>query len=268
LREQRGEESISLAIYLVDDGSSDGTTKAVSADFPDVHIIQGDGSLYWNGGMRLAWSHALEIGYDFYLWLNDDSMIHRDAISNIVKTYHNLVVNGESPGAVVGTMVSPDKKNVTYGGRLCGSLINPLSFGQVMTPTDKPEKCDFINGNFTLIPELSVRKIGILSDAYTHSIGDFDYGLRLKEVGLSCWVAPGTYGECQENSSVGSCIDNSLSIAERKEKMQSISALPPVNEWKYFVRVHGGYVWPWLWLKAWARGIFPFIWVLVRGKKM
>jgi len=113
-----------------------------------------------------------------------------------------------------------------------------------------------------------VRKIGILSDAYTHSIGDFDYGLRLNKVGLSCWVAPGVYGECQENSGVGGCRDNSLSIAERKEKMQGISALAPVNEMKYFVKLHGGYAWPLLWLKASARGLFPTIWILLRSKKM
>jgi len=266
LKKQQEIDSILLVIYLVDDGSSDGTTEAISIAFPEVHIIQGNGSLYWNGGMRLAWCHALETGYDFYLWLNDDSMITSCAVSKIVETYNNLLDSGKTPGAILGTMVSSENQRATYGGRLSHSRINPLSYGPIMKPIDKPLECDFINGNFTLIPTLAVAKIGILSDIYTHSMGDFDYGLRLKEAGLSCWVAPGVYGECEVNSESGGCKDNSLKIAERVEKMRDISQLPPVKEWLYFVRLHGGLVWPLLWLKAWIRGRVPFLWALLRSK--
>jgi GT2 family glycosyltransferase len=43
-----------LDVFLVDDGSSDGTSKAVSEKFPSVNVIQGNGNLFWNQGMRLA----------------------------------------------------------------------------------------------------------------------------------------------------------------------------------------------------------------------
>src|ERR1039458_788534 len=47
-----------LDIYLVDDGSSDGTSDAVREAFPEVHVIPGDGSLFWSGGMCVAWQYA------------------------------------------------------------------------------------------------------------------------------------------------------------------------------------------------------------------
>jgi GT2 family glycosyltransferase len=266
LKKQQEIDSILLAIYIVDDGSSDGTTDAISIAFPEVHIIQGNGSLYWNGGMRLAWRRAAEVGYDFYLWVNDDSMITSCAISKIVKTYNDLLGNRKTPGAVIGTMVSPRNHRPTYGGRLSHSRINPLNYGSIMEPIDKPLMCDFINGNFTLIPALAVTKIGILSDIFTHSMGDFDYGLRLKEAGLSCWVASGVYGECEVNSESGGCKDNRLKIAKRVEKMRDIRQMPPVKEWLYFVRRHGGPIWPLLWFKGWLRGKVPFLWTLLRGK--
>ena len=50
-------------VYLTDDGCTDGTPKAVAAEFPDIHIVQGDGSLFWGGGMRLAWKAAVESVY-------------------------------------------------------------------------------------------------------------------------------------------------------------------------------------------------------------
>ena len=43
-----------LDYYLVNDGCTDGTEKAVAINFSEVNIIKGDGSLLWSGGMRLA----------------------------------------------------------------------------------------------------------------------------------------------------------------------------------------------------------------------
>lgn len=261
-------EEYILEVFLVDDGSTDGTGNAVSETYPQVHIIKGDGSLFWNGGMRMAWRHALSKGYDFYLWLNDDSLIYSDAVIRVVETYQHLTKNGLQPGAVLGTMVDPSDKQPTYGGRLRNSRFNLVSFGSVIQPGSEPLACDFINGNFTLIPSAAVTKIGILSDAYTHSIGDFDYGFRLQNAGLTCWVAPGIFGECKTNSEYGGCKDYRLSIAQRVKKMQQPSQLPPVNEWIHYVRLHGGGLWPLLCIKAWVRGMFPHIWVFLRSKRM
>jgi len=259
-----------LDVFLVDDGSTDGTSAAIQNEFPKVNIIQGDGTLYWNGGMRLAWSHALEndYDYDFYLWLNDDSMIYFDAVSRLIATYDSLIDRGNKVGAVIGTMIDPVVKTPTYGGRVCNSYFNPLSFGPVLQPENKPLKCDFVNGNFTLIPSDAVKKIGILSDAYTHSMGDFDYGLRLKKAGMTCWVAPDYFGECELNSEKFGCKDTSLSLSERVNKMKSINQMPPVEEWKHFVREHGGYIWPFLYLKVWLRGTFPTLWVILRSRNI
>ena len=40
-----------LDIYLTDDGCTDGTPEAIKRQFPKVHIIKGDGNLFWNRGM-------------------------------------------------------------------------------------------------------------------------------------------------------------------------------------------------------------------------
>jgi GT2 family glycosyltransferase len=72
---------ISLSVYLVDDGSTDGTAKAVSENFPEVNVIQSDGGLFWNKGMHLAFSNAMQKDYDAFLMFNDDTMLQSDAIS-------------------------------------------------------------------------------------------------------------------------------------------------------------------------------------------
>ena len=69
-------DKIDLNVYLVDDGSTDGTSEAVKKNFPQVNIIKGDGTLFWNGGMRVAFSKAMESEHDYYLWLNDDTILN------------------------------------------------------------------------------------------------------------------------------------------------------------------------------------------------
>ena len=52
--------NIKFKVFLVDDKSSDGTSKTVKNLFPLVKTIKGNGNLFWTGGMRLAWKKALK----------------------------------------------------------------------------------------------------------------------------------------------------------------------------------------------------------------
>ena len=45
-------------VFLFDDGSTDGTSEAIKDQYPKVNIVNGNGDLYWNQGMRLAWKTA------------------------------------------------------------------------------------------------------------------------------------------------------------------------------------------------------------------
>lgn len=259
-------KSHDIEIYLVDDGSTDGTSAAISDEFPEVHIITGSGNLYWNGGMRFAWEAALRSKPDFYLWVNDDSFIYPDAISRLFKTYQGLIERNETVGAILGSMVDPKTKVLTYGGRTKCSKVNPVKIGPVVGPSELPKRCDFINGNLILIPQTTVDKIGILSEKFTHSMGDFDYGLRAQKVGLNCWVAPGVYGECELNSIEGSWQDKALPLEIRVNKMKSITQLPPLKEWACFIRRHGGNKWPLLYLDALIRAKAPRFWLFAKRK--
>ena len=59
--------NVTLKVFLVDDGSTDGTSQAIKEKFPQVNII--NGNLYWSRGMHIAWEKAIidDLNYDFYL---------------------------------------------------------------------------------------------------------------------------------------------------------------------------------------------------------
>jgi len=262
-------EGYKLDVFLVDDGSADGTRKAVSERFSDVRLIKGDGNLYWNGGMRVAWEAAITSGvtYDYFIWLNDDSHVYPDAVRKVVDSFETLVGTGETPGALVGTMVDPTSKRPTYGGRRSVSKLNPMKMSGVLSPGVDPVKCHFVNGNFTIISAKAFQAIGNLSEAYTHSMGDFDYGLRLIEAEFTCWVAQGAYGECESNSMIGGWQDNSLPLHERVKLIRSITQQPPLDEWIIFIKRHAGPFWVLYWLSATIRHKFPIYWLKIHDFK-
>jgi GT2 family glycosyltransferase len=72
-------DKLNLSIFLTDDACTDGTAKAAKeiCQEEDIHIIKGNGNLYWAGGMRMAWNEALKHKqtWNFFLLLNDDTTL-------------------------------------------------------------------------------------------------------------------------------------------------------------------------------------------------
>jgi GT2 family glycosyltransferase len=82
---------IALSVYLVDDGSTDGTSEGVQQKYPQVKLFSGDGNLFWNGGMRIAFSEAMKDEPDYYLWLNDDTVLAPEALNTLLTTSRAVI---------------------------------------------------------------------------------------------------------------------------------------------------------------------------------
>ena len=107
-----------LEVFLVDDGSTDGTNKAVKNKFPAVNIIPGNGNLFWNQGMRLAWQTAAEAEeFNFYLWLNDDTLLDDHAVFELMDCLQEGRKTNSCEGLVTGACRSEvGKPEFSYGG--------------------------------------------------------------------------------------------------------------------------------------------------------
>ena len=265
LKAQTQCSDLKLDTYLVDDGSRDGTGAGVRERYPDVHVIPGNGSLFWNGGMRLAWREARKKPYDFVLWLNDDTHLYPTTLRNMLDTYAEVRAKRNKDIVIAGSTLDPHSSVHTYGGLARPSCFNPMNF-VLLPPASKPRECYTIHGNCVLIPYRIARAVGGLSTTFTHGLGDYDYGLRVRKEGFECWLAPGYAGTCAAHKVVGSQYDRSLSIARRIQKMQRPTGLPPPREWMAFTFRHAGFMWPAYWLRTLVRVTCPRLWLFVRRK--
>lgn len=217
-----------IKVYLTDDGCTDGTPEALKAEFPQVNIISGNGSLYWNRGMIAAWNEAAKSDPVFYLWLNDDTILLPDALKSLIATAE------KNPDTiVVGTCHATDNPDrITYGARdKSMSLINPHS---ATTTT-----CKTFNGNIVLVPDCVYRQLGTLDPIYRHSLGDFDYGLRASKAGIGITVAPGIQGICDTHATIAKWCDPDKSFAERWRHFLSPTGANPFEFFRFRQRHYG-----------------------------
>jgi GT2 family glycosyltransferase len=188
---------IDLSVFLVDDGSTDGTSESVKDWFPAVHLIRGSGNLYWTGAMRVAFQAATSAdtpgGFTHYLWLNDDTMLEEDALERMTSTHHRMKEQMEAELIVVGSVVDPESGRTTYGGI---RRLEPLPFIYRLGPSDTPRRCHTMHGNCVLVPAAITETVGNLDEALTHGRGDLDYGLRATGAGFTVWTSPGVLGTC------------------------------------------------------------------------
>lgn len=178
-------------VFLVDDGSTDGTREEVGVlsgsgrnecDSGRIHLVEGDGTLFWAKGMELAWKKAVEAGdWDGYLWLNDDVELDADAVSKVEKS-------GNGGEIIVGELINA-KGEVTYGLR-----------------------GDLFTGNFVYVPRAIYKKQGMICGRFHHAWADSDYAMRCKRAGVPV-VSCGVVGHCEGHPNRPSL--KGLSLRER-----------------------------------------------------
>jgi len=254
------------SIFLVIDGSTDGTLQAVSEQYPNVNIIQGNGSLFWAGGMRLCYSIASKSKkIDHYLLINDDTVLFEDSFNYLLKDYSQLKINSILIGSTQGN--NPIIENLTYGGRILVNSYNSKS--KIVLPNNQnPQLCHLGNANIMLIPSAVIDFIGFLSDKFVHAIADYDFTLRAKKNGINSYISSKYLGVCHINDNQVKQWENGKksSLKERVEYLYSVKGLS-YNEYMFYIKKYFPLYVPKAWFLLWIKTIFPFLWDKLKKRK-
>ena len=203
-------DGFSLDVYLVDDASPDETGRLVKERFPKVNVIQGTGDLYWCGGMRLAWETAANTeDYDFYLWLNDDTLLMESALITLFQDYETIKKTSSNKSfAICGACKEPDDDLVSYSGT------NTLEPVKLLTPDEKSVlECKYMCGNVVLISRNTFLEVGGITNKIRHRFGDYDYSVRINNAGGQCFISSSYTGLC--HNQILKCFDVNVSLFKR-----------------------------------------------------
>ena len=235
LRAQQSEAEV--ALFVVDDGSSDGTADSVRAAWPAAHVIRGDGSLFWNGGMRLAWDNAAKAGpFTHYLWLNDDVVLDPGALDRLLREAAALA-GADGAVIVAGSTRRPGSEEGTYGGQQRTNPKRPLRL-TLAPPGAAPVAVDSVSGNIVLVSAAAFARLGNLSPVFVHIFGDLDYGLRARAAGIPVYAGSGFFGECEGPDMTGTSLDPRLSRWHRLRLRWAEERKAHARDWRTFVVRH------------------------------
>lgn len=217
-------------IYMTDDGCSDGTVNAVREEFPEIHIIKGNGKLFWNQGMRKAWqaANSSQECYDFYLWFNDDIKLYKSGLQTL---FESSIKNGNI--AIVSGAFCDDNGIVSYGG---------WSNNELVTPNGQPQQVEKINGNLVLVPKAVYDIIGMLDEHFRHSYGDWEYGIRARKAGIQLVITPSYVGTCNRHDTLRKCYDSEVSLTNRLKDLYSPNSVCPKDLLYYNCKCNSLYV--------------------------
>lgn len=255
LQRQRLPQGVRLAVHATDDASSDGTPEAIRETIPEARVYKGSGHLFWAGGMRYTWQQAAKESPDFYLLVNDDTVLNENAVATL------LAAPSVDTSICIGSTKDPFTQQRSYGGRRLTSKRSWRDDEVVWSETDYLP-CDVANANIMLVPEAVVNKIGILSGAYTHGLADYDYSLTARRSGINVYVAPGFLGDCV-NDHGKNWKSHKTTLRQRIAYLKSPKGLA-YREYMTFIKKHFPFSYPSAFVKVWMKTFFPFIWETFR----
>ena len=258
---------VEIILYLIDDGSTDGTQDAIRQlewKF-EVKIYGGDGSLFWAGGMRYAWKEAIKDGgYDGYLWLNDDTYLYDTLFSEIDAIDSFSMKQYGKPGLYIGSTVSNDGQ-FTYGGYvMSNNFFN--SIRPVLPSEQNFLSADMGTGNIVYVSQKIVDQIGIFDKYYVHGIADSDYTLLTSKKKNPVLIMRGYQGLCEyDHKDDGYNKFVKLPIRQRWKFLYSPKGFDLKSllhyQWKFFP-----YRVPFVFLSAYFKLLFPSLYIFLRTR--
>lgn len=179
-------------IVVVDDGSTDGTERMITQEFPDAIVLKGDGNLWWteatNWGIRYAQKHTDKGQENFILTLNDDTRVGPDYLQTMLDSYQQ-----HKPCLVGSVSVDSDNPNkleyagaafelYTAGGRHLSEDYHN-SYQELAGRTTYVESHS-LPGRGTLIPMEVFDRVGLFnSKKYIHYMSDIEFSVRARKAG-------------------------------------------------------------------------------------
>jgi len=179
-------------IVVVDNGSREDEVSALAAEFVDfIEIIGLSENRGFAGGANAGIRRALEIGTDYVLLLNNDTIVDPTFLSGLIEGVRDVT---DLAAANPKTLFYGEPRTIySTGGSvsLWRGVARQIGRGESdVGQYDKRAHRDYADGVCMLIPTSAIRKVGLLDEEYFAYWEETDWCLRARDAGLRCYYIP------------------------------------------------------------------------------
>lgn len=177
-----------LDLWVVDNGSSDGSPELVEAAFPAAHVLRNHTNLGFTGACNRGLEAILAAGADYVLFLNDDTEVTPGFAEPVVALADDRTMVAprtylaDRPGLLDDAAGDFDWTRGTWKRRVLGREERP---GE-----RRPHAVEVANLSCLLVPVALLRRTGFLDDAFFVYYDDTDFCRRARTAGGRLFVEP------------------------------------------------------------------------------
>jgi len=185
---------IEMEVFVVDNGSIDGSVVAAKERFPEVKFIQNEINL----GFGMANNQALRLAKGRYLLLlNPDTQVKKGAIERLISF---MDAHSEAGGAGAQLLNSDESKQNSIANfpSLATELVNksllrwlfPKAFPGKERNYPEPIEVDSVIGACMIIRRDAIEQVGLLDEDYFLFLEETDWCYRMKRAGWKIYHVP------------------------------------------------------------------------------
>lgn len=176
---------------VVDNASEDGSPEAIRAAFPAVELLVNPRNLGFAAGNNEGIRHALQRGADYVFLLNNDTLVERTVLAELVRACQA----DPQVGLASPKVCYLDRPRVIYyaGARRGWLPLLPRLIGtgeEDHGQYPQVQEVDYVWGQAMFIRRGALERVGLLDPRFFMYYEDIDYCLRAKQAGYKIVCVP------------------------------------------------------------------------------
>jgi len=186
---------LNFEVVVVDNNSSDGSLEQAKKSFSRANFIKNSENFGFSRGNNVGIRWALEKFADYILILNNDTVLEKTTLSELVQSMQK----NESAGIISPVVLSADNQSVWFaGGIIDWHKMKTSHIYEIKS--DSPYSSEYISGCAMFVKKDVFKKIGIFDERFFLYYEDTDFSMRAKKAGFDLLIVPAAHIKHLEQS--------------------------------------------------------------------